>query len=107
MAYIQGAEKEGGKIVTGGKRWAGSEGGFYVEPTIIGEVTPDMTCVKEEVSAVWAGRESDEYDGVLTMACPTSDLWTGHLGRQVRDGGRSPRARKQHHIWTRRGRLHL
>lgn len=53
MAYIQGAEKEGGKIVTGGKRWAGSEGGFYVEPTIIGEVTPDMTCVKEEVSAVW------------------------------------------------------
>jgi hypothetical protein len=81
MAYIEGAEKEGGKIVTGGKRWAGSEGGFYVEPTIIGEVTPDMTCVKEEVSVVWMGWRAAQYDWELTTAYPPLDLWTGHLGR--------------------------
>jgi acyl-CoA reductase-like NAD-dependent aldehyde dehydrogenase len=36
--------------VTGGQKWAQSNG-FYVEPTVIEDVTPEMTVVKEEVSA--------------------------------------------------------
>lgn len=49
MAYIESGEKEGAKIVTGGKRWPESGGGYWVEPTILVDVKPDMKVVKEEV----------------------------------------------------------
>jgi hypothetical protein len=96
MHYIEGAKKEGGKIVVGGKRWDGSENGFYVEPTIITDVTPEMTCVKEEVSRVSArgGQRREEETWRLAWRLTRrsdlrSDLRTGHLDSQVRDGRRS------------------
>ncbi len=49
LGYIETARKEGATISTGGKKWAESKG-FYVEPTVIEGVTPDMTVIKEEVS---------------------------------------------------------
>lgn len=49
--YITEAEKAGAKILVDGRNATvpGSEGGFYVGPTIIDFVTPDMAIAKDEV----------------------------------------------------------
>ncbi|MEW5821648.1 MAG: CoA-acylating methylmalonate-semialdehyde dehydrogenase [Cyanobacteriota bacterium] len=49
--FINQAEKEGGKVVVDGRNVTvpGKENGLYVGPTIIDNVTPDMTIAQEEV----------------------------------------------------------
>lgn len=49
--YITEAEKAGAKILVDGRNATvkGAEGGFYVGPTVIDFVTPDMAIAKEEV----------------------------------------------------------
>ncbi|MBK7849607.1 MAG: CoA-acylating methylmalonate-semialdehyde dehydrogenase [Bacteroidetes bacterium] len=49
--YITEAEKAGAKILVDGRNWKvqGKEEGFYVGPTVIDFVTPDMAIAKEEV----------------------------------------------------------
>lgn len=49
MKYIDIAKDEGATLLTGGKRPEGLEQGFFVEPTIFTDVTPDMRIFKEEV----------------------------------------------------------
>ena len=47
--YIQIAREEGGTILTGGGRPANQPTGYFVEPTLVGDVTNDMRIVQEEV----------------------------------------------------------
>jgi len=49
--YITEAVAEGARILVDGRntRVKGSEGGYYIGPTIIDQVTPDMKIAKEEV----------------------------------------------------------
>lgn len=49
--YITEAEKAGAKVLVDGRnaKVAGKEEGFYVGPTVIDYVTPDMAIAKEEV----------------------------------------------------------
>ncbi|MBL0103342.1 MAG: CoA-acylating methylmalonate-semialdehyde dehydrogenase [Bacteroidetes bacterium] len=49
--YITEAEKAGAKVLVDGRgaKVAGHENGFYVGPTVIDFVTPDMAIAKEEV----------------------------------------------------------
>ncbi len=49
--YIAQAEKDGAKILVDGRgaSVAGKDGGFYVGPTIIDHVTPEMSVAKEEI----------------------------------------------------------
>lgn len=47
MKYINLGEKEGAKLVHGGKRVG--EQGFFIEPTIFADVTDNMTIAKEEI----------------------------------------------------------
>jgi len=49
--YIDEAEAAGAKVLVDGRnaKVAGKEGGFYVGPTIVDYVTPDMRIAKEEV----------------------------------------------------------
>jgi malonate-semialdehyde dehydrogenase (acetylating)/methylmalonate-semialdehyde dehydrogenase len=49
--YIGEAEKAGAKILVDGRNAtvAGKEGGFYVAPTVIDFVTPDMSVAREEI----------------------------------------------------------
>lgn len=49
--YIDEAEKMGAKILVDGRKTvvAGREGGFYVSPTVIDYVTPEMSVAKEEI----------------------------------------------------------
>lgn len=49
--YITEAEQQGAKILVDGRNAsvAGKEGGFYVGPTVIDHVSPDMRIAREEV----------------------------------------------------------
>lgn len=49
--YITDAEKAGAKVLVDGRNAtvSGKDGGFYVGPTIVDHVTPDMAIAKEEV----------------------------------------------------------
>jgi betaine-aldehyde dehydrogenase len=51
LAHIQTAEKQGAKIVAGGKQTRPKEleGGYFIEPTILRDCTDDMDCVREEI----------------------------------------------------------
>ena len=49
MSYIEGAGHAGATIVSGGHRVLEDTGGWFVEPTIIGNVTPDMAVAREEI----------------------------------------------------------
>jgi malonate-semialdehyde dehydrogenase (acetylating)/methylmalonate-semialdehyde dehydrogenase len=49
--YISEAEAAGAKILVDGRNWKvpGFEGGFYVGPTVIDHVNPEMAIAREEV----------------------------------------------------------
>jgi aldehyde dehydrogenase (NAD+) len=51
MGYIESGVAEGARIVCGGKpaEVAGCEGGFYIEPTVLADVTNDMKVAREEI----------------------------------------------------------
>lgn len=68
--YIAEAEAAGAKILVDGRNVtvAGKEGGFYVGPTIIDYVTPDMKIAKEEVfGPVLAIMRTDNIDEALQI----------------------------------------
>jgi malonate-semialdehyde dehydrogenase (acetylating) / methylmalonate-semialdehyde dehydrogenase len=50
-AYITEAEAAGAKVLVDGRNWkvTGRENGFYVGPTLIDHVTPDMKIAQEEI----------------------------------------------------------
>jgi betaine-aldehyde dehydrogenase len=47
LDYIGKGEKEGARLVTGGKRL--ERDGFYLQPTVFADVTDDMTIAREEI----------------------------------------------------------
>ena len=47
MGYIDSAKADGATIYTGGERVGTS--GYFLQPTVITNATPDMKIVKEEV----------------------------------------------------------
>lgn len=47
-AYVAGAREQGARVVTGGER-PDLKPGFYAAPTLIADVTPDMTVAQEEI----------------------------------------------------------
>ena len=50
LGYINKGIEEGAKLVVGGaERPEGLDKGFFVQPTVFSEVTPDMTIAKEEI----------------------------------------------------------
>jgi acyl-CoA reductase-like NAD-dependent aldehyde dehydrogenase len=50
LSYIQSGREEGARVIIGGNKWANSGEGFWIEPTIMADVTPNFKVVKEEVS---------------------------------------------------------
>lgn len=66
MGYIQDGIDGGATLACGGGRPAGLEKGFYVEPTVFTDVTPDMKIAQEEIfgPVVSIITYSDEDDAV-------------------------------------------
>ena len=51
LAHIETARNEGAEVVCGGARLSGGDydRGFFIAPTILANVTPKMTCFREEI----------------------------------------------------------
>lgn len=49
LSYIESGREQGARVVTGGQKWPQSNGGYWIEPTILADTNPDMKVVQEEV----------------------------------------------------------
>jgi aldehyde dehydrogenase (NAD+) len=69
LEYIEIAKSEGARLLTGGKRPAGLDAGYFVEPTIFDEVAPEMRIFREEVfGPVLAVSKAKSLEEALRMA---------------------------------------
>jgi betaine-aldehyde dehydrogenase len=91
MGYIAAGKADGAKLVAGGKKPGDPNlaNGFYVEPAIFADVTPQMRIAREEifgpVLSVFKWRDENEMfeavnavDYGLTASIWTKDLKTAH-----------------------------
>jgi phenylacetaldehyde dehydrogenase len=80
LDYIEQGRKAGASVVTGGGA-AGSEG-YYVNPTVLVDVNPDMSVVREEIfGPVVVAQRYDDLDQVAKEANDTryglaASVWT-------------------------------
>ncbi|MCA1554924.1 MAG: aldehyde dehydrogenase family protein, partial [Chloroflexi bacterium] len=67
--YIDVAQQEGARLVIGGGKPAHLDQGYFVEPTIFDDVTPDMRIFKEEVfGPVLSVAKANNLDEALRFA---------------------------------------
>lgn len=80
MGFIEGGRKAGASIVHGGD--APAADGYFVNPTILVDVNPEMSCVRDEIfGPVLAAQRFDDLDEVARAANDTSyglaaSVWT-------------------------------
>lgn len=83
MGYIDGARREGATVLTGGERLG--ESGCFVKPTVLINVNPDMTAVREEIfGPVVCVQPFDSLDEVVAQANNTpfglaASVWSNNL----------------------------
>jgi phenylacetaldehyde dehydrogenase len=81
LGYIEAGKKEGASVVCGGDVPSG-DGGWFVNPTILVDVKPDMKVVREEIfGPVLAAQRYDDLDEVAKAANDTTyglaaTVWT-------------------------------
>jgi aldehyde dehydrogenase (NAD+) len=70
LRYIEAGKKDGAKLVAGGNRVNVDGGkGFFIEPTIFGDVTNEMTIAREEIfGPVLSVLSFDDIDEVIEQA---------------------------------------
>jgi alpha-ketoglutaric semialdehyde dehydrogenase len=71
LKYIEIAKHEGAKLVCGGKRLTGGnyDLGYFVEPTIFAEVTPEMRIAQEEVFGPVLGlMVANDFEDAMRLA---------------------------------------
>jgi gamma-glutamyl-gamma-aminobutyraldehyde dehydrogenase len=96
--YIDQAVQEGARLKCGGSRVMQETGGYYVEPTIFDQVSPDMTIAREEIFGPVLSCIDFEHDEEalavannsaygLAAALWTSDITRAHrMARKLRAG---------------------
>lgn len=96
LGYVDDARKGGAQILTGGQAHGSS--GYFVEPTVIGGVKPDMKVVLEEIfGPVLVATPVDDLDELAALANSTiyglsASIWTRDiskaykLAKQIRAG---------------------
>ncbi|OCF30567.1 aldehyde dehydrogenase (NAD+) [Kwoniella heveanensis CBS 569] len=91
MSYVDHGKQEGAKVITGGKRHG--DAGYFIEPTIFGDVTSNMKIVREEIFGpvvVVSPFETEEEviasanDSVYGLA---SAVFTQNISRATRVSG--------------------
>lgn len=85
--YIAVGQREGAKLVIGGKRPSGLPRGFFIEPTIFDNVKPDYRIASEEIfGPVLSVTRARDYEEALEFANSsvyglTSSIYTNDAGR--------------------------
>jgi aldehyde dehydrogenase (NAD+) len=99
LGYIEAGKKEGAKLIAGGNRVSldGSKG-FFIEPTIFGDVNNDMQIAREEIfGPVLSMIAFDDFEQAVQQANSNpyglaAAVWTRdikkahHISRQLRAG---------------------
>jgi 1-pyrroline-5-carboxylate dehydrogenase len=94
LGYIERGKAEG-KLLAGGKRATGA--GWFVEPTVIGDVAPGAVIAQEEIfGPVLALIRAKDYDDALRIANNTEFGLTGSV--YSRDEAKLERARDEFHV---------
>jgi acyl-CoA reductase-like NAD-dependent aldehyde dehydrogenase len=98
LSYVDIAREEGGELLTGGKRHAAFDRGFYMEPTALLAVGNQTRICQEEIFGPFAAfLRFDDIDEAIAMANDTSFglvayIWSEHLptimkaSREIRAG---------------------
>jgi betaine-aldehyde dehydrogenase len=89
MYYINAGHEDGAKLLAGGGKPNDPElsTGFYIEPTIFGEVTPNMRIFREEIfGPVQSIIKWKEYEQVIEMANSlsyglTASIWSNNFSQ--------------------------
>ncbi|RQS63654.1 aldehyde dehydrogenase [Burkholderia sp. Bp8963] len=85
LAHIEKAKEEGARVVCGGRATLTETGGWFVEPTIFDQVTPEMSIAREEVfGPVVCIIEYEDVDDAVRIANDTcyglaASLWTDNV----------------------------
>ena len=102
LGYIEAGQKEGAKLLAGGKRASvGGNKGFFVEPTIFGDVSNEMKIAQEEIfGPVLAVIGFDDMDQAIEQANANpyglaAAVWT----RDISKAHRVSRALRAGLVW--------
>jgi len=98
QGYIHKGQEEGARLILGGGRPEGLPSGYFVEPTVFTDVTPEMTIAQEEIfGPVVSIIEYQDIDDAVRIANSTiyglhgavytSDIEAGYaLARRIKSG---------------------
>ena len=96
MGYVTEAREQGARCILGGEKSTrdGLEAGYFLEPTILGNITNDMRIAQEEVfGPVMACLTFDDEEEAIRIANDTryglgAGLWTEDMRRAFRVSNR-------------------
>ena len=90
LDYIEKGQAEGGRLVMGGNQVRADSGGYYVEPALLDNITPQNVLAQEEVfGPVLAVQTFTAEDEAWKIANDTvyglaAGLWTANISRAMR-----------------------
>ncbi|WP_321395586.1 aldehyde dehydrogenase [Emcibacter sp.] len=101
LGFVDKANEEGASLKLGGSRSAGREG-FFVDPTIFDDVTPDMTIAREEIfGPVLSVLTFDSEDEAVRIANDTIyGLAAAVWSRDISQAHRMARAVRAGTVWV-------
>jgi 1-pyrroline-5-carboxylate dehydrogenase len=96
LQYIETGKRQG-RLIAGGKAVETADGGYFIEPTVIGDVAPDAVIAQEEIfGPVLALIKVDSFEEGLKVANNTEYGLTGALYTDDRE--RLAIARREFHV---------